>query len=291
MEHISHEDLLVRFHELLSLCTTLTPDGKIGATNFDNDIGSAFTETLYEFRLRFGPFPNGFIENPREHFKFPPHIDKPIASKLAQKVHNLNLAKNNNDFFYKFGDIKLLKDSFEKGFFRILPATGYADPSLSQAQYDDELACTLELNPKHMKITTMDGVEIKPTNCQYTYNASSNYYVFCIADSFSPRMVKDFDANACIIIKDRDRFTSNMVNAFNKTAPGISKFTAFSKVKYYDPLRAIKNIDVFNYKHFKYYYQDESRLYWITDTPKDFHLNPIYIDIGNMSEYAEFITE
>ena len=104
-----------------------------------------------------------------------------------------------------------------------------------------------------------------------------------MSDSFEPRLFNDFDADACLIIKNPLEFISRM----EKSLPSnIFKF-CHQKIKYFDPLidDPLETCLIFS-KNFAYTYQNEYRIAFIPfDNKKT--LSPTIIKIGDTSDIAE----
>ncbi len=177
---------------------------------------------------------------------------------------------------------------------RIAPATFYNDSSLNAAIKDDERIMSIFHHPEKVTITHVDkntgeNIKIKPvSNVESTFNVSTNYYVYCMADSYSLRLFDDFESNACIIIHDMYGFLRKLEKAFMQVV-GNWGFGA-EQVKYIDPLNPPneKDIDVFFSKHFRCSYQKEIRAVLLPSIAVE-KLDPIYLNIGSMEEYADYI--
>lgn len=171
---------------------------------------------------------------------------------------------------------------------RISPASSYNDPSLNKAIRDDELSFDIKrvfnnvvvLNSKR-KITPTFGV------VQFSLKSNTNYYVHCFSSGYNFREYDDFEADACIVIKEPRQFIKYLFKHAKKHLPNYDYFA--SPVKYLDPLNCEPNdVDLFYCKHFKYSYQNEFRAIWIPKNPT-FKLEPIFIEIGSMEKYAKLI--
>ncbi len=115
----------------------------------------------------------------------------------------------------------------------------------------------------------------------------SNYYVYCLAERLSTRLLYDFEADACLIIRDPAAFLARFQTAVDEQIPGW-RYLA-KEVEYFDPLQVQPNeVDVLTWKHFRYAYQQEMRLAWLPPKPVR-ELAPLYVTLGNLEDVAELI--
>lgn len=195
---------------------------------------------------------------------------------------------------FKYGKKKYLKSMYESGIIRIMPATFYKDASLNSAIHDDERLLSVYFHPDKINIShqskkTGEINKINPIgNVTATYELKTNYYVYCMAYLYDFRLFDDFEADSCIVVNDIQGFLTKVDRAFNQAASGLDGFV--STVNYIDPLNPPKEdeFSLFFSKHFKYSYQKETRMVWIPKSDTEL-LNPIYLDIGPMHNYADFI--
>jgi hypothetical protein len=78
-----------------------------------------------------------------------------------------------------------------------------------------------------------------------------------------------------------------MQDAGEKALPGWQ--FAFNRVTYRDPFHPIKNDDVLYSKDFKYAYQCEMRITWEHDPSLKIPLEPVFLDLGPLTEYCVFL--
>jgi hypothetical protein len=64
----------------------------------------------------------------------------------------------------------------------------------------------------------------------------------------------------------------------------------FDNVTYRDPFRPTKNDDVLYSKHFRFSYQSEFRLTWESPGPVLLPLNPIFLELGPLTDYCDLLT-
>ena len=127
------------------------------------------------------------------------------------RLKELNrLSVDKKPHLIKFGK----KEFLEKLSFKVSLASSFKDPSLNTAQMDDEMRAVYNPHPKDIKITSKEGLEIKGVqNFHLTYQASSDYYIFCSSAGFDVRLFGDFETDACLFIYDSQQFSENLYEA------------------------------------------------------------------------------
>jgi hypothetical protein len=101
-------------------------------------------------------------------------------------------------------------------------------------------------------------------------------------------MPTDFEADAAIVIRDPERFNQRLISAFLARFPGWEPLAG--KVIYYDPYRDYSKFKVPEMaKHFGFAYQKEVRVAFRSRRKLSTPLEPVYLSIGPMAEYADFL--
>lgn len=286
MKYLSQVELEQRAKDIFTNLTVLQEDEKIGLRPINNTgvywMG-VFTELLEEFRLRHGDYPNGFESGFIKEANIPNPEDVKRTRKAIDKIGGI---KEGN--IYKYGKLAHMKDMFEFGKIRISPALYYNDSSLNYAIHDDELNFEISRLPEEITIwNETKNCEIKPIgNVKRKSSLTTNYYVQCLSTAYSFREFSDFECDACVVIYDIQKFLTLVDHEVQKQIKDY--LFVPQSVEYIDPLKPHKEPDVFFSKHFKFTYQNEFRLIWIPEKPL-MELEPLFIDIGNMSEYAQLI--
>ncbi|MGQ4005951.1 hypothetical protein QIW49_05650 [Francisellaceae bacterium CB300] len=284
MSFISDTELEQRTNDIFSNVCILQPDGKIGLRALDTDDGvywmRLWTEILEEFVIRFGSidrFKNGFIKKS--------NIVNPDLKIKAQNAIN-KIGGIKAGALYKYSKLKYNNDFFNHGKLRISPASYYNDSSLNYAIKDDELSFVTPINPKKCSIETVKtGNIIKVDNVKIKHEVD-NYYVHCFSYNYTFREYDDFNADSCIIIYDTEKLISKVEIELKKKFKNYD--LGFKAVTYIDPLNPKDSPDVYFSKHFKYSYQYEYRFVLIPSSNIEC-LEPFFIEIGSMHEYAELI--
>lgn len=115
----------------------------------------------------------------------------------------------------------------------------------------------------------------------------TDYWLYCVTSSIESRLFIDFNADACVIIRDRTAFAQMLREATEKALP--SCVMQNGPATYVDPLLPqFARIFVPMVKHFGYSYQEEHRFCWLprVTSPKLSHLD---IEIGSLAHIAEMI--
>lgn len=287
LKHLTPEELQERCNNLINLLAVLMPDGKIGVKTgkkFDEDIWIKFTHVTTEMERRYGPYPNGFTNGFVKDAKIVsatfPSIPK---SKLA--IDFVGGAQADN--LYKFTKKKYVEEMISRGAFRISPASYYDDPSLNDAIRDNELVFNGSFQPGLKGVVKTFGSLPSYGRIDYSVKARTNYYVACFASAYTYREFEDFDADACLIVKEPRVFTDRIIQAGLKKLSGYEGFAG--NVKYLDPVLCDpEKIDVSFAKHFKYAYQNEYRIIWAPKAITE-SLEPLFVEIGPLTDICEVI--
>jgi hypothetical protein len=115
----------------------------------------------------------------------------------------------------------------------------------------------------------------------------SDYWLYCLSSSLLPRLFIDYDADACVVIRDRARFTRMLQKASLQKLSGTAM--SYSAVEYIDPLlpRSL-TVPVAFSKHFRYSYQNEHRFCWFPPHPirKALHCD---VEVESLKKFSDFI--
>jgi hypothetical protein len=288
MGSLSKEDIIKRAEDIILNMTTLDPSGKV-ALHGINQTGhywmEKWTHLLEEYVIRYGPYPNGFIDG---SLKAAPMVNPTYPELPKSKSAIDSIGGIQDGSLYKFGKFEHLDKMFKKGIIRIAPASYYSDPSLNKAIQDDELSFTVRKRATDFVIKDKLGNKIPAFgDVKFQLTAPTNYFVHCFSSGYTFREYDDFEADTCIVINKPRKLFQKMMKAVKKTKPHFKGFS--SPVKYLDPLTCSPDsINIFFAKHFSYGYQNEVRTIWLPDESIN-KLEPFFIDIGGMEQYAEII--
>jgi hypothetical protein len=191
------------------------------------------------------------------------------AQRAAELWDKLGLSRGS--YLLKFGHAVHLRALFEDGRIQISPASSYADPSLNSAIQDNELEFTQESVETTIAAPPEGDYSIPREQwipvplvgpVKYRYQQENTYYVSCLASQYEYRLYEDFGYDACLVIREPERFISKMKVCGEAALSGWC-FRA-SPVTYLDPCHPIpdRDIDIPFIKHFKFAYQHEFRIVW-----------------------------
>lgn len=282
LSHLSEGQLFQRAHDCIINSHQLNKEGKI-SLDIVNDQRifwwlDRFTEVLHEIHMR-GFSPQYLRNGIKKEFPYPSGTD--IPQRASKCVQDINVP--NTPYLVKYGKSKHLKDILKGGNIRLMPAHSYADPSLNLARQDDELSQELDFDTSVFQVM-INGMKTSKPRFRVRADMKSNFYVFCLSSSLRARLFLDFDADACLIIKDSDAFSNRFFNACRNSAPEYH-FKA-GRVEYYDPLCVSpEEFKPIFWKHFRYAYQEEVRFVLLPPKPR-YALDPLFLKLGSIEDIA-----
>jgi hypothetical protein len=291
LRELPNDALLTRAGDLMSAMLIHTADGKIGLKPIGVDAWGMerLTHALEEMAIRgLDQTQPGMLESL--------NIPKPAKVRRALSV----MARRTwpEPILVKFGKRRHMAALFLEGKGRISPASFYNDPSLGRARSDNEAQIAAYLHPVDAhrfsgvrqygnggsSAVYLDVPFLGSTRIEL--QATTDFYVYCMAESCDARMFEDFD-DTCVVIKRPAEFTSRIQDSINASLPGWKFITA--PVIYFDPFFSRPHQMVAQlYKHFRFSYQKEHRLLWVPPSPEAAE-DHIPFDIGPLTAYAEFI--
>ena len=299
--HLSYAELSRRFCDLLLNLLTVTPNG-IGFSPSEikpNEISNESTmwmekttHMLEEFVLRFGPYPAGLqAAGPYVSKSKIPNFASELARKAARRLESLGSDLSN--VFIKFGKREYMESLYSCGALRIQPATYFAATFHNEAVKDDELAIEASLDLSREDLITFVSnpqdvpVDLPHQRVDVKLQLESDYWLYCLSNSLVPRLFIDYDADSCVVIRDRARFSGMLQKASLQKLSGTT--LRYSAVEYIDPLLSRSlTVPVAFCKHFRYAYQNEHRFCWFPPHPinKVIHCD---VEIGRLTEFSDLI--
>jgi hypothetical protein len=242
MRLLSQTELNRRFRDVLLNFLRLTGDAKIGLAPIADDGHiwiEKITHVLEEMQLRHGPYPNGFSRNmvTSEQEPFPDFVSD-LAKKAASKMASLQLKRG--DVFIKFGKRAHMEALYERGAMRLQAASFFFDKSHNPAIRDDELSLEfswalsrdeivkLVRNPQDVKADQRDQ------RLNISLKSPTDYWLYCLTNSVEPRLFVDFNADSCVIIRDRKAFQQRLASVEQEELAGTRRREG--NAIYVDPL-------------------------------------------------------
>jgi hypothetical protein len=291
-QHLSQQELNRRIRDVFLRTLTLTPEAKIGILGVDPEgirWMELWTHVLEEMVLRFGPYPSGFTRDILHTEPFPDFAGE-LASKAASKLEHLR----GTNVAIKFGKPEHMQALYERGALRIQAASFYRRPDHNGAIRDDELALDISLHlDREAILRVVSNPQDVPAGqlsqrMDVKFASRTDYWLYCLTTAIAPRLFVDFEAHACVVIKDLRRFTRSIRHV---VAPRVMRAQFRSgPVAYVDPvLPQTGLIDVPMSKHFRYSHQQEHRFIWLPQEPEQ-SLPHLDVELGSLEEYAELIS-
>ena len=281
-----------RFRDLVRNFLILTPDAKIGFPPLSPEgieLMQLMTHALEECRLIYGPYPAGFTGEVHREEKFPD-----FASELALKAASALAAHGlkSREVFLKYGKPEYMTALFEEGRLRVQPASEYSKPDHNGAVRDDELALEVSL---YLTTETIRDVvsnpqdvpeDLKWKRMDFRFSRPNDFWLYCVSSSVEPRLFVDFNAAACVIIRDREEFRRRLLTAGVAAFPGAR--SRDGNAIYIDPVRPRSpRIDLPMSKHFRYAYQIEHRFVW--EPARASPLAPCDLMLGSLKDISELV--
>ncbi len=249
-----------------------------------------WTHMLEEMVLRYGPYPAGFTPHTISRESLP-DFTSDLARKAAGRL--AALAAQASDVFIRYGKRDIMDALYRSGALRIQPATSFARTSHNRARQDDELKIPLSIiATRDDLLTVLSNPDDVPPDMEHarvdvTMQLPSDYWLYCVSSALIPRLFVDYEAEACVIIRDRDRFTRMLQETSMQKLSGTTLRAGV--VEYVDPLLPTSLVTAVAFtKHFRYSYQQEFRFCWLPPHNID-RAKHCDIEIGSIAEFSDLI--
>jgi len=190
---------------------------------------------------------------------------------------------------YKYGKRDHLQELLDLGTIRLSSALSFGEIALSKGAHDpEELSVAQSINPlKHNTkiVLRKNGREIKPlgTIKQKTC-LRTDYYIYCLSLCHSEKMYDDFNADACVCIKDPAIFIDKVYKALDQVLPSCAivakQITYLDESEYH-----FSHPDVCFCKKDNFRYQKEFRFVCLPEIEQK-SLQHIFINIGSIKNIA-----
>ncbi|WP_150125395.1 hypothetical protein [Sphingomonas sp. LM7] len=291
--HLSRVELNKRLRDLVLNMLTVTPEAKIGLLQMDRvgaELMEKWTHALEEMVQRYGPYPAGFDRDILHSEPFPDFASE-LAQKAADRMSKLELRKG--EVFIKLGKRKYMEALFAAGQLRLQPGSFFSNPDHNQAVRDDEMSLPLSfMLTREQIIRLVQNPEDVPPNVteqrlDIQFESGADFWLYCVTQSIDPRLFVDFNADACVVIRDRRKFSQRLLDKA-KGRLGTTEARQ-GRANYVDPLLP-KSPKIFVplSKPFGYAYQDEFRFCWLPKPPVK-QVGHVDLELGPLEDIAELI--
>ncbi|MCR9002633.1 hypothetical protein [Rahnella perminowiae] len=281
-----------RFKNIFMNASEISPNGKLSLVSMDetDEFMQVFTHLLEEYGVRTdGLAPFDILQSARQPlFKYFEH-GTPIGVTLFE-----GYSIPSRPYLVKYGKREFLEPMFQKGKIRLANATHYNNSEFLSSIRDDETSRTFFIPTYKERLAGKTHISFQG-NCIEFVNDDivlpltfDDYYLFSLCDQIHYRMPTDFDADSAIVIHSPERFKQKLISTF------LAQFGNWvpieGKVTYYDPYRDYTKFTIPEMaKHFAYAYQKEFRIAFRPQKHISTTLEPIFLSIGSMVDYADFI--
>jgi hypothetical protein len=291
--HLSRSELAKRIRDIFLNLLMLSPEGKIGLPPISPSMDvwmQKWTHVLEEMALRYGPYPAG-MDRDIIHSEPFPNLVSELGQRAAGRVGSLGVQRG--DIFVKLGKRQHMEMLHREGRLRIQPASFFSNTAHNGAIRDDELTMPISIALSRAQIVQLVRnphdvpADAPEQRIDIEFAFQGDFWLYCLTNAISPRHFVDFNAEACVIIRDRAAFRSRLVDAVHVAPLGATMCEG--DAVYIDPLLPTSS-DVFVplAKHFGYTYQDEYRFCWI---PPQSAAPLSYVDLclGSLTDIADLI--
>ena len=291
--YLNQGELNWRFRDILFNIITLTTEGKVGVL----PVGPTrmrwwelMAHTLEEFYLRHGAYPAGFTKDILQAAPYPDFAGV-LASKAASAFASRPAYKQ--PVLVRHGSPEFMTALYEHGKLRVRNASYYKTPDHNGAVRDDELRLhvSLALNREMVSKVARNPQDIPAgytgQRIDFRFDHQRDFWLYCLTSSLDPRLFVDFEATACVVIKDPEEFRRRLRAAGATSFPG--SLSKDGDVTYVDPLWP-KSAKLFVplSKHFRYEYQREHRFIFSAPPTRGL-LSYVDVSLGPLVDIAELI--
>ncbi|MHB8527768.1 MAG: hypothetical protein ACYDD2_16710 [Candidatus Acidiferrales bacterium] len=224
--HLSQSELNQRIRDVFLNLLRVNPEAKIdiGPITAESSIWmEKWTHVLEEMQLRHGPYPAGFTREILHREPFP-DLASDLSRRAAARLSALGLKRG--DVFIKFGKRVYMERLLEIGALRIQPASYFALPDHNGAVRDDELTLNFAVALTRDEVVKLvrNPQDVPPNapeqRVDVKFQFPTDYWLYCVTNSVEPRLFVDFNADSCVIIRDRPRFMRMLREASRLALPG-----------------------------------------------------------------------
>ena len=291
--HLSRLELNKRLRDLMLNMLTVTPGAKIGLLQMDRvgaELMKKWTHALEEMVCRYGPYPAGFDRDILHSEPFPDFASE-LAASAAARMRALGLKRG--EVLIKLGKRRWMEALHASGSIRLQPGSFYSNPEHNQAVRDDEMTVPLSFmltREQIIRLVSNPG-DVPPDageqRLDLQFEATADFWLYCVTRSVEPRLFVDFEADACVVIRDRREFSRRLLRAARD--PTGNAETREGRANYVDPLLPHSpKIFVPLSKPFGYAYQDEYRFCWLPRPPRS-KVEHVDLELGSLQDISDLV--
>lgn len=282
LRYANDEQLRERSFEIINNMRILTNENKIGLLSPEGGGEfwmSRFWHVREELRLRDRGLLS--ISDYAAELKGACEPIPEVQTRLEQ------LGITPGSYLLKFAERKHNEQALQTGRLLVSSASAYDDEAHLRAVRDRELERTTFALPNEVELTLEAGKHVEPLGAVTVRTQSrSDYYLYCVSQSFARRLFHDFRKDSCLLIHNVNEFVDRFINTVLQKYPEYAVLDR--NVEYFDPFDCHREIDVFFMKPFAYAYQQEFRIVWLPPNPIQ-RLEPFFIELGSLKDCAELI--
>lgn len=286
------ERIAERFRHIFMNASEIGKTGKLQLVPFTetDEFIQVFTHMLEEFNARRTDIPTHLrasaVAPIHRYFKHGTPIGVTMFAGYKAPV---------GPILVKYGKREFLEPMLQTGKIRLANARSYNNANHLDAVRDDETSRTFFIPTYHERVKGQTHLEIQGHRIEFgdddivlplTFN---DYYLFSMCEQIHYRMPTDFDADAAIVIKNPEHFKQRLIASFLMRFPDWVPMEG--KVTYYDPYRDYTKFKIPEMaKHFGYAYQKEVRVAFRPSSRVMTNLEPLFLSIGPMMDYADLVS-
>ena len=200
----------------------------------------------------------------------------------------------NTPILVKYGKRQFLEPMLRLGDLRLANAGLYNETGFLDAIRDDETSRTFFLPTYEERLAGKTHLDFQGHRVEFIDDdivlplVFDDYYLFSLCERIHYRMPTDFHADAAIVIRDPIRFKQRLISTFLARFPDWVPMEG--QVTYYDPYRDYSKFNIPQMaKHFGYAYQKEVRVAFRHRKKMFTALEPLFLSIGPMIDYADMV--
>tara|TARA_A100000171_G_scaffold51967_2_gene68265 strand:+ start:456 stop:1484 length:1029 start_codon:yes stop_codon:yes gene_type:complete len=194
----------------------------------------------------------------------------------------------------KYGKRQFLEPMLQTGELRLANASLYNNAGFLDAVRDDETSRTFFIPTYNERLDGKSSIDFQGQQLEFGDDdivfplLFDDYYLFSLCEHIHYQMPTDFDADAAIVIRDPALFKQRLISSFLARYPDWIPMEG--AVIYYDPYRDYAKFSVPHMaKHFGYAYQKEVRIAFRPRIKVTSDLEPLFLSIGPMTQYADLV--